>query len=97
MTSSKIRSTPCCRVISRKASSQPLAGGTTPMFPATGSTISAAMSFPRRARSASSAPVSLNGIVWVSAASSGGTPGDPGIPRVSTPDPALTSRESAWP
>ena len=43
MTSSKISSAPLSLVIFWMASKNPLAGGTTPMFPATGSMMMAAM------------------------------------------------------
>ena len=43
ITSSKISTAPAARVISRKPDRNPPAGGTTPMFPAIGSTITAAI------------------------------------------------------
>ena len=65
------------------------------MFPATGSTITAAISLPRASKIARTAPTSLNGTVSVSAASAAGTPRLSGIPKVAPPEPALTSRLSA--
>ena len=44
ITSSKISSAPCSLVMSRSPCRKPSPGGTTPMLPATGSTITAAMS-----------------------------------------------------
>ena len=46
MTSSKIRSVPFVSVNSRNPSRNPGSGGTTPIFPATGSTMIAAKSSP---------------------------------------------------
>src|SRR5437867_3869305 len=72
-------------------------GATTPMLPATGSTMTAAISSPRARKSARSASRSLNGALRVSAASGAGTPPESGIEKVAPPDPAFTSRLSAWP
>ncbi len=47
MTSSKMSTAPCLVHRSRQASRKPGCGGTTPMLPATGSTMSAAISSPR--------------------------------------------------
>ena len=60
------------------------------MFPATGSTITAATE-------SSSSGTALYGATVVSAATAAGTPGVDGIPSVSTPEPASASSESTWP
>src|SRR3970040_1804558 len=73
MTSQKIRSAPWARLTSRRPSRKPGRGGTTPMLPATGSTITAAISPPRAWKSARTAARSLNGAVSVRAA---GWPGE---------------------
>ncbi len=67
------------------------------MLPATGSTITAAISAPRASNTARTASRSLNGSATVSAASAGGTPRLSGTPNVAPPEPAFTSRLSAWP
>ncbi len=72
-------------------------GGTTPMLPATGSTITAATASRCRARTVRTASRSLNGTVTVRAASAAGTPRLSGMEKVAPPEPALTSRLSAWP
>ena len=92
-----MRTVPFRRVISRSAWRYPGAGATVPMFPHTGSTMTAARSFPWAATTASTAATSLNGTTSVSATVPAGTPGEPGMPRVATPEPAETSSESAWP
>ena len=51
MTSSKMSTAPCLVHSSRQASRKPGCGGTTPMLPATGSTMSAAISSPRSSNS----------------------------------------------
>src|SRR5216117_540738 len=51
----------------------------------------------RARKSARSASRSLNGALRVSAASGAGTPPESGIEKVAPPDPAFTSRLSAWP
>ena len=61
------------------------------MFPATGSTSTAAISSPRAANSASTAARSLNGATSVSATVAGVTPGESGSPSVATPEPAAAS------
>ena len=74
-----------------------MAGGTTPMLPATGSTMTTATSPPRAAISRSTAPRSLKGAVSVIRARASGTPRLSGTPKVAPPEPALTRRLSAWP
>jgi hypothetical protein len=95
MTSSKMRSAPLslvnCLSRLRKAKS----GSITPMFPGTGSTITAAISAPNRSKAVSILSVLLKGSVRVCLARSDGTPGLPGIPKVATPEPADTRRLSA--
>ncbi len=95
ITSSKTSSASCSAVRERSRSRNPGAGGTSPMFPATGSTITAAISC--SAKRASTEPRSLSSAVRVSATAPGVTPGESGSPRVATPDPACTSRKSACP
>ena len=65
------------------------------MFPATGSTSTAATSPGRASRMRATAPRSLNGTATVSAASAAGTPWLSGTPKVAPPEPALTRRLSA--
>ena len=67
------------------------------MFPHTGSTMTAAISGPTFANALSRAAVSLKGRTRVSATVPSGTPFEPGMPRVATPEPAATSSPSAWP
>ena len=67
------------------------------MFPATGSTMMAARSAPCASTAFSTTPRSLKGAVRVSATVPSGTPGEPGMPSVATPEPAATSSASAWP
>ena len=65
MTSSKIDTAPCFVHSATSASRNPGSGGTTPMLPTTGSTMTAAISPPRSAKSARSAATSLYGSVIV--------------------------------
>ena len=65
MTSSKIETAPCSLQSDTIASRKPGSGGTTPMLPTTGSTMTAAISCPRAAKSFSSAAMSLYGSVSV--------------------------------
>ncbi len=67
------------------------------MLPATGSIITQAMPSDSSQRVFSRVSGSLYGMEIVFLTISSGTPGLPGIPRVMTPDPALTRKESAWP
>ena len=97
MTSSKISTAPWRVQRSRNASRKPGAGGTTPMFPATGSTMTAAISRPRASKIARTPAMSLNDAVTVKRARLSGTPALSGMPNVAPPDPAFTSRLSAWP
>ena len=56
-----------------------------------------AMALPRFKNSSLAASKSLKGKFSVCFAKSAGTPGELGMPNVSAPDPALTSRLSEWP
>ena len=68
------------------------------MLPQTGSTITAAMGEPACGRNAAASPSrSFHATVTVSAAVPGVTPAEPGSPSVAAPEPAFTSRQSAWP
>ena len=67
------------------------------MLPATGSTMTQAISSPMLLEGGFHRVASLYGRVSVSAASAAGTPGEVGTPRVSAPEPAFTSSESPWP
>jgi hypothetical protein len=69
-------------------------GGTTPMFAAAASVITAAMVSPRSAKVASTTARSLYGRTTVSAVAAAVTPGVSGRPRVATPDPAEASSAS---
>ena len=72
-------------------------GGMHPAFPTIGSTMTAAISFGWVSNAASTAAMSLYGRASVSAAISSGTPAEPGMPNVATPDPAFTSSPSECP
>jgi hypothetical protein len=67
------------------------------MLPTIGSTMMHAMFEPSARNAASRAARSLNGRTIVSFAIAGGTPADDGVPNVSAPEPAFTSRLSPWP
>ena len=64
------------------------------MFPAIGSIITAASSFLIDSKTSKKASMSLYGILIVCLASSSGTPGESGKPKVETPEPAFIRRES---
>ena len=85
MTSSKTSSAPLASQSARSASRNPGAGGTQPMFPATGSTRIAASPSPYRSTADATAVTSLYGATIVSAVTPDGTPGDDGIPSVASP------------
>ena len=74
--------------IARSPSRKPGFGGTTPMLPATGSTITQARSSPCPSASARAASRSLNAQTRVSAVTAAGTPGVLGMASVASPDPA---------
>ena len=88
MTSSNTSRAPWSEQRVRSASRNPASGGTTPMFAATGSTITAAISPPRAPNASRTASTSLNGAESVSRAAPSVTPGEPGMPKVATPEPA---------
>ncbi len=67
------------------------------MFPGIGSTITAAIPPRFRSMRRLTEAASLNVAVRVCFAVSRGTPGESGCPKVSAPEPALTSIGSAWP
>src|SRR5699024_2178912 len=94
ITSSKISNEPYDCVLSRKDCRKFPSGGTTPIFPETGSTITAAISFPYNSNAFSTLAVSLYGTVTVFFAIPSGTPGLSGNPNVATPEPALINNES---
>jgi len=97
ITSSKISTLPLASARSRRPGRNPAAGGTTPMLPAIGSTMIAAMELPCSRMRASTDARSLYRAIRVSAATAGATPGLVGTPSVSAPDPALTRNASACP
>ena len=88
---------PCASQHLRNDSRKPGAGGTQFMFPAIGSTITAAIRSPNRANASRTPTASLKSRVSVCSASAAGTPGEVGTPKVSAPEPAFTSSESACP
>ena len=59
ITSSEMSSAPCWRVMRRRPSVNPGAGGTTPMLPGEASVMTAAISLPRSAKAASMTARSL--------------------------------------
>ncbi len=75
ITSSKKSRAPCSSQSARSPSRNPGSGGTTPMFAATGSTTTTAISRPRSPKIARTASRSLNGAVIVSLADSLGHAG----------------------
>ncbi|CFM05257.1 Uncharacterised protein [Bordetella pertussis] len=97
MTSSKISTAPWRVHSSRRPARKPSAGLIRFMLPATGSTITQAISAPCWLNAASTTARLLNSRVRVCATNSGGTPAELGLPKVSRPEPALTSRLSEWP
>lgn len=72
----------------RSPALKPGFGATTPMFAGAASVMTAAMSLPRAAKTASTAARSLYGSTIVSAAAAAVTPAEPGIASVASPDPA---------
>ena len=67
------------------------------MLAPTGSTITAAISPGLASNSARTLSRSLYAAVRVSFVQPSGTPAEPGIPWVMSPDPASTSMASVWP
>ena len=76
---------------------KPSVGATTPMLPATGSTIRAAILFPCSAKSVFTESISLYLARRVQLATDSGTPGLFGTPRVAAPEPAAIRKLSPWP
>ena len=72
-------------------------GGTSPMFPATGSIRTAATWPGYASKTSATAPTSLNGQITVSAVAPVVTPGLLGVPRVVAAEPAWTSKASICP
>ena len=97
MTSSKMSTVPYLSHRLRQASRNPGCGGTTPMLPATGSTMRAAMLLPSTANSSVSVCTSLYSTSRVSAVVPLVTPGLSGSASVSTPLPAAARKPSEWP
>ena len=89
ITSSKMSSAPAAFVMRRSSSRYPGAGGTTPMFAAIGSTITAATGGPASS-AACIAGTSLYSTTLVSREISEGTPALSGTPNVAAPEPART-------
>ena len=81
-------------VASRRILRKSPRGGTQPMFPTIGSTMTHAISLRRPLNSFINGAGSLNGRTVVSSARLAGTPGLSGNPSVATPEPALTRRLS---
>ena len=97
ITSSKTSSVPCRAVSSRSSSRNPGTGGTTPMFAATGSTITAATRPGLRSNRARTLAGSLYRASSVCAAASAVTPALAGSDSVASPEPACARSPSAWP
>ena len=97
ITSSKINSTPCSSQSLRIPSRKPLTGGIQPMFPATGSIITAASSPAFALKSSSTLFKSLYRASKVSFAVPWVTPGLFGLPKVTAPLPASIKKESECP
>src|SRR5437879_10427924 len=66
-------------------------------LPTTGSTITHAIWCLYFWNACSTADRLLKGRATVNMMNSSGTPADPGIPKVATPEPAFTNSGSAWP
>src|SRR5699024_4526884 len=94
ITSSKISNEPYVFVISRKDCRIFPSGGTTPIFPVIGSTITSVISFLYNSTAFSIVTVSLYGTVTVFFAIPSGTLVLSGNPNVATPEPALINNES---
>jgi len=97
ITSSKMETAPCFWQSVTISSKNPGTGGTQPMLPTTGSTMTAAMRWPRAEKSSFNCAKLLYAMVVVLPAALAGTPAESGTPRVAAPEPAFTSRKSAWP
>jgi len=97
ITSSNTSSAPCALHSSRSRVMNGIDARTKFMLPAIGSIMTQAISRPRSAKACSSASTLLYSSTSVCCTTSGGTPALVGWPKVASPDPALTSRASAWP
>ena len=97
ITSSKISSDLFSEVFFLKSFRKDLLPGTNPIFPAIGSTITAARSFLTLLKTFKNSFSLLNSQLKVFFASSFGIPGESGKPNVLTPEPALMRRESTCP
>ena len=84
-------------MISRKNSRNPSSGSTNPMFAATGSTMTAAISFLFSLNNFSTESLSLYSATNVFFVSSFGTPALSGTDVVNAPEPAFTSKLSECP
>ena len=81
-------------VLSLKSSRKDFSDLIKPIFPATGSIMTAAKSFFTVLKAFRNAFSSLYGTEIVYFANSSGIPGESGNPKVETPEPAFISRES---
>ncbi len=97
MTSSKMSRAPWRVQSARRPARKPGRGATTPMFPATGSTKTAATLSRAAWKQASTLARSLNSAINVSRAVPSVTPGLSGRPSVAGPEPALMRKESPCP
>ena len=97
MTSSKIKIDPSDKVSSRSAFKNSMVGGTQPMFPTTGSKITAAICPECCANAFLTAETSLYSRTIVSCPAPGVTPGESGTPSVAAALPAATNNASTCP
>ena len=97
ITSSKTSSAPCWVHSSRQRFMKGTWARTKFMLPAMGSIIKQAISAPCSVKASSSCAKLLYSSTSVSCTTSAGTPALVGLPKVARPEPALTSRASAWP
>ena len=88
---------PCLVHRARIVSMNSCVAGTMFMLPATASTITQAMSSPYCLKASSSWVGLLYSRTIVCSVVPAGTPAEEGLPKVSMPEPALTSRLSLWP
>ena len=97
MTSSNIKTQSLAEVASLNNFKKSSCPGTKPIFPAIGSTITAAKSSFISLNISKNCSLLLYSQLNVYFAKSAGTPGESGKPKVATPEPALIRRESTWP
>ncbi len=97
ITSSVISSAPSAWAASASPALKPASGGTTPMFAAAASVITAAISPGWRANASRTAARSLYGSTITSAVVALVTPAESGSANVATPEPAEASRASTCP